>query len=262
MTTSAIAAYSESAAGWQRGPGRVYDHLAQAVVELAPVSLAGRSVLDVGAGTGAVTRAASAAGAALVVAIDAAWGMLRHEAARRPPAVVADARRLPFPAATFGAAIAAFSLNHLDDPAAGLAEMARVTERGSPLVVAAYGADDSHPVKAAVEAVLRARGWRPDDWYEQLRTGAAPLLATPERAAALAAAGGLDGRAELVHVELPDLSPDGLVEWRLGMAQHAPFLSRLPPEERAEVAAEARARLGSDAPTLVRSIVVLVAVTG
>lgn len=258
--TGAAAAYSATGGAWQRGPGRIYDRLADVVVARSPVPLHGARVLDVGAGTGAATRAALAAGAARVVAVDAALGMLAHEALGRPPAAVGDARALPFATSAFDAAVAAFSLNHLSDPATGLREMARVTRRGGSLLAATYAADDTHPVKAAVEAALAAQGWTPDPWYLALRDEAAPRLATPNLGAAAADTAGLDACVELVRVPFADLKAHDLVAWRLGLAQHAPFMSRLSPDERAAVAADAVARLGDAVPSLVRSILVLRAI--
>lgn len=261
MTAGLALAYSTTAGEWQRGPGPIYDRLAEVVVSRSPVPLRGRAVLDVGAGTGAASRAALAAGATRVIALDAAIGMLAHDAVRRPPAVVGDARALPFARWSFDAAVAAFSLNHLADPAAGLREMARVTRSGEALVAAAYAVDDTHPVKSAVEAALAARGWSPEPWYTSLRTEAAPMLATPEGCAAAAAAAGLDARVEAVRVPFLDLDVDDLVAWRLGLAQHAPFVARLPAEERQAVASEAAARLGDTLAPLERSILVLSALS-
>jgi SAM-dependent methyltransferase len=260
VTAGLALAYSNTAGAWQRGPGPMYDRLAEVVVARSPVPIRGGAVLDVGAGTGAASRAALAAGAARVVALDAAIGMLAHDAARRPPAVVGDARTLPFASSSFDAAVAAFSLNHLADPATGLREMARVTRPGGALVAATYAADDTHPVKGAVEAALAARGWSPEQWYTLMRTEAAPLLATPEGCAAAAATAGLDARVEAVRVAFPDLDVHDLVDWRLGLAQHAPFVARLPAQERQAVATEAAARLGDAGPSLVRSILVVAAV--
>ena len=259
MTDAVAAAYSATGGFWQQGPGRVYDRLADVLAARSPVPLSGCRVLDVGAGTGAATRAALAAGAAAVVAVDAAFGMLAHEALGRPPAAVGDVLALPFAAMAFDAAVAAFSLNHLGDPAAGLREMARVTRPGGSLLAASYAADDAHPVKATVEAALAARGWKPEPWYLELQR-AASGLATVENGAAAAEAAGLDARVELVRVPFPDLEPHDLVAWRLGLAQHAPFLSRLAPEERAAVATDALARLDHGLPSLVRSIIVLGAI--
>jgi ubiquinone/menaquinone biosynthesis C-methylase UbiE len=260
VTGGVASAYSLTGGAWQHGPGRVYDRLAEVLVSRCPVPLHGCRVLDVGAGTGAASRAALGSGATAVVALDAAIGMLAHDAASRPPAAAGDALALPFPDRSFDAAVAAFSLNHLTDPAGGLREMARVTRPGGALVAGSYAADDVHPVKAAVEATLTARGWEPDPWYAALRADAAPLLATIATCGAAAGAAGLDAEVEPVRVEFPELGPADLVAWRLGMAQHAPFVDQLPPGERAAVADEAVTQLGDTPPLLVRSILVLRAV--
>ena len=254
---SAAGAYSATGEAWQSGPGRIYDRLAEVLVERAPAPLTGARMLDVGAGTGAATRAMLAAGAASVVAVDAAIGMLAHASPARPPAVAGDARALPFATGSFDGAVAAFSLNHLSDPAGGLREMARVTRGGGCLLASAYGADDTHPVKSAVEAALATHGWVAEPWYVAVREDSAPRLATVERAAGIVRAAGLDAEVHARRVPFPDLGPDKLVEWRLGLAQHAPFVAGLSWADRAAVVAEAIDRLGRDAPPLVRSMVVI-----
>jgi SAM-dependent methyltransferase len=177
------------------------------------------------------------------------------------PAVAGDALALPFPGASFDAAVAAFSLNHLTDPAAGLREMARVTRRGGALLASSYAADDDHPVKIAVEAALAAQGWAPERWYATMKTQAVSLLATVEACAAAADAVGLDAVVEPVQVAFPELDAHGLIAWRLGMAQHAPFVSRLSPGQQEAVVVDALARLGDAAPPLVRSILVMSAIS-
>lgn len=262
LNTSVASAYSATAGAWEHGPGRIYDRLAEVVVARCPVPLGGGRVLDVGAGTGAATRACLAAGAREVVAVDAAVGMLGHDAPNRPPAVAGDAMALPVAARVFDVAVAAFSINHLTEPAAGLRELARVTRRGGAVVAAAYAADDTHPVKGAVEGALAERGWVPEPWYAALRRDAVWRLASVEGFAGAAGAAGLDAVVEPVHVPFPDLDAPALVEWRLGMAQHAPFLAAMTTRDREAVAAEAVTRLGTGAPLLVRSILVLSAVIG
>lgn len=254
------AAYSATGGAWQEGPGPIYDRLAAVLVARSPGPVAGRHALDVGAGTGAASRALLAAGAVGVVALDSAAGMLAHGRQRRPPAVVGDAVALPFVAAAFDVAIAAFSLNHLPEPAAGLREMTRVTRPGGSMVIATYASDDSHPVKAAVESALTDRGWSPEPWYLALRSELVPRMATPEGCHALIREVGLDAVVEPVRVTFPELDAAALVAWRLGMAQHAPFVTSLPETERVAVAETALARLGPDTGPLVRSILVMAAV--
>lgn len=254
-------AYSATGGAWQRGPGRVYDRLAEVLLDRSLVPVRGCRVLDVGAGAGAASRAALAAGAAAVIAVDPAVGMLADGASGRPPAVAGDALALPFAAATFDSAVAAFSLNHLTDPAGALREMARVTRRGGALLASSYADDDTHPVKVAVEAALASHGWSPEGWYATMKTRAAPLLATVAACAAAADAAGLEADVEPLRVALPQLDADDLIAWRLGMAQHAPFLSRLTPGEQHAVVVEALTRLGNAVSPLVRSILVVRAVS-
>jgi SAM-dependent methyltransferase len=209
-------------------------------------------VLDLGAGTGVAGDAARAAGAERVVALDAALGVL--SAGTSPAAVAGDAVALPFRTGSFDAVVAAFSLNHLDDPAAGLREAARI---GGAIVAGAYAADDAHPVKGAVEDAAVARGWTAPPWHEWVRSRAVPALATVDGARSVLAAAKLDGDVEHVEVDLADLTAEQLVAWRLGMAQLAPFVAGLAPAARDALVADALDRLGRDPPPLVRRIVVL-----
>jgi SAM-dependent methyltransferase len=267
MTTpgSQAAAYSATNLAWQRGPGRIYDRLAETVVAACPVPLPGRLVLDLGAGTGAASRALLQAGAD-VVAVDNALGMLLAVAgvASDEPGVAGDALALPLRSGSFGAVVAAFCLNHLSRPEDGVAEAARVTAPGGAVVVSAYAEDDDHPVKAAVEQAATRAGWTPAPWYQHLKVDAIPRLATAERMAEVAAAVPALGEARVTRHEIafPDLGPSDLVDWRLGMAQVAPFVDGLDPADRARLSAAALAYLGQDPPPLVRRILILTAVVG
>lgn len=262
MIDPAAAAYSATALAWQRGPARIYDRLAEVVVSCCPVRVDGaRRTLDIGAGTGAASRALLGEGARTVIAADAAAGMLAFDATNRPPAVVANALALPFRGASFDITVAAFCLNHLADPDLGLQEAARVTRHGGAVVASAYATDDTHPVKAAVEEALAAHGWELDPWYEAIRSVTAPKLGTVEAAQASAAAAGLDAEVRNVRVPFPELGAAELVAWRMGLAQHAPFVAALDSDaERATVHAEAAGRLGTDWPPLERSMIVIAAV--
>jgi ubiquinone/menaquinone biosynthesis C-methylase UbiE len=259
--TGVASAYSATGGSWQEGPARIYDRLAEVLVARSPTPLHGCRVLDVGAGTGAASRAVLAAGAAAVVAIDAAYGMLTYEARQRPAAAVGDAGALPFRTSAFDVTVAAFSLNHLVAPADGLREMARVTRSGGAVLVAVYALDDAHPVKAAVDAALAVRGWALPSWYQVVRDNAVPVLATVEGCAEAFDEAGLEGQVEAVCVPFPELGTDDLIAWRLGLAHHAPFVAQLSPDDREAVAADARALLGDASPPLVRSVIVARAIT-
>ena len=127
--------YAAAAPRWATGAELVYRPIAADLVAMSPHPLAGRTVLDAGAGTGAVSRAL-AAQHARPIAIDHSWGMLAWNAAARPPSAVADIRALPLADDSVDDAVAAFVLNHLTDPCAGLAELARVTGPGGAVLAA------------------------------------------------------------------------------------------------------------------------------
>lgn len=250
------AAYTATGRHWRDGPAAVYGRLAEVLVARSPIPVRGASVVDIGAGTGAASVAARRAGARRVVAVDTSIGMLAVDADVRPPAVVADAVRMPFVAGAFDVALAAFSFNHLVDPAAGLAEAARVVRPGGTVVASAYAADDTHPAKSAVESVLRARGWVPEPWHAVMQTERAPQLATEESCREAVARAGVTAVVERVRVAFPDLVPRQIVEWRLGMAQHARFVAALAPVDRRCVVDAVLSEL-ADCPPLVRSVMMI-----
>ena len=90
---------------------------------------AGSSVLDVASGTGLVARELGARGYR-VTALDASEAMLRAGSGTR---VLARAEMLPFADATFDALTFTYLLRYVDDPAATLAELARVVRPGGPV---------------------------------------------------------------------------------------------------------------------------------
>lgn len=252
-------AYSSAAAAWQRGPGRVYDRLATTLVAASPVALDDRTVLDIGAGTGAASRAVGAAGGS-TIALDVALGMLQAIGPARPACVVADASTLPMPDRSVDGVVAAFSLNHLPTPEAALREAARVVRPGGPVLVSAYAAEDGHPVKDAVDAAAAELGWTPEPWVSDLRTTSIPQLASIPRARQAARAAGLvDVEVTRVDVAFPDLGAEDLVAWRCGMAQLAPFVAGLTPVQRRRLEARSLEMLGTPL-TLVRRMVVIAAV--
>lgn len=251
-------AYSASARAWAHGPERVYGPMADALVAASPVPLGGRLVLDVGAGTGVAGRAVRAEGGR-VVAADLSTGMV---ASLDVPGVVADVTALPVRTNALGGVVAAFCLNHVDPPAAGLREMLRVTAPGGPVLASAYGSEDGHPARPAVDGALADAGYEAPGWYTAMRTGPSVALETPAgMAAEWAAAGGVRRGDDVVTVEVafPELDAEALVAWRLGQAHTAPFVAALAPRRRAALIADAVARLG-DPPVLVRRMVVLRAV--
>src|SRR5579872_6920138 len=150
--SEASAAYEGMAGAWAGGPSRVYDRLAEAVVGVYPDGVAGQHVVDLGAGTGAVSRAVLRLGGR-VTAVDAADDMVEHMRANGLDAVRGDLLALPFEPATFDGAIAAFAISHVADPVRALAEARRVVREGGAVVVGLFAAAPANTSKDAVDAV-------------------------------------------------------------------------------------------------------------
>ena len=255
LTADLRADYDAAADDWAGGPEAMYEALARSLVAAAPAPLAGRLVLDLGAGTGVAGRAA---GARRVVAADLSEGMLRRGRGGTP--VMADAVALPFRDGCFDLVLAAFCLNHLGRVEDGLAEARRV---GAAIAASAFAPGWTHPAKDAADGAFRSFGYQPPDWYAALAPGS--RAGDPEVLAENAAAAGFS-RVQVRTVSVPTglATPAELVSWRLGMAHYAPFLRSLDPAGRAAVrrAAEQAVAMsisGAAGGPLVVSMVVLTA---
>ena len=137
-----------------------YDRHWRRVAVAAVAPKPGEVIVDVAAGTGALAHELrwASGDAATVVALDFSHEMLSAGAAReatgrsRPSGlewVNGDGTRLPFADHSVDALTIAFGLRNLPDPAAGLAEFARVVKPGGRLAVLEF----SRPVWAPFEAV-------------------------------------------------------------------------------------------------------------
>jgi SAM-dependent methyltransferase len=215
-------------------------------VATSPVPLRGRIVVDLGAGTGATTRAIAGAGGQ-PVAFDLSYPMLSHGGRRRPPAAVADIGALPLAHASVGGAVSAFCLSHVEDPGAVLAEAARVTEAGGPVIAAVFADTGSrHPAAGIVDQVAREWGWAPPAWYSRLKRELEPAVADPAALLRLAAAAGLgDATVSDLDVDAGLDTAGALVGWRLGHPAMAPFVEALAPARRVALEAEARTQVGA-----------------
>ena len=104
------------------------------ILPLAAAELSGsRRVLDIGCGDGQITRmAAGLTSVEAAIGIDPTWNQIRVAAERGAATgfARAGADRLPFPDATFDAAVACLVFEHIDDVDAAIAEIARVLEPG------------------------------------------------------------------------------------------------------------------------------------
>ncbi|GAA3286271.1 methyltransferase domain-containing protein [Dactylosporangium vinaceum] len=129
--------FEVAAGAYERFMGRFSVPLAARFADLAGV-VAGLRVLDVGAGTGALTNElVGRVGAAAVAAVDPSEAFVAAARARFPDVDVrlGSAEHLPYPSEAFDCALAQLVVHFMGDPVAGLREMARVTRAGG--VVAA-----------------------------------------------------------------------------------------------------------------------------
>ena len=245
---------------WAEGPAAVYDRLAAELLARSPVALGGALVLDAGAGTGAVSTAARAAGAH-VIATDVALDMLRHHRAARPPALAADVLALPLRDGCVDVAATAFVLNHLGDPAAALRELGRVVRPGGAVLAATFAARSEDALKSGVEGVLVAHGYRPPPWYRRLKDELEPATARPALLEEVARSAGV-GRASVEEVEvgLGMLDARALAAYRLGAPATAAFLDTLTPADRDRVWEEAADAAETARPYVARMLALSISV--
>ena len=129
---------------------------ARALLGAAP-GLEGATVLDVGCGAGRFATVLAGAGA-VVVGLDPDPTMVRLAAARLPDRCRRGVvERLPFPAGVFAVAVAVTVLEFVDDPAAAIAELARVTCAGGRILVGAL--NPQSPWGRANRRRLRSGMW-------------------------------------------------------------------------------------------------------
>jgi SAM-dependent methyltransferase len=158
---SAAIGFARAADAYERGrPGFPVDAVSWIVeaLDLRP----GRTVVDLGAGTGKLTRLFAPTGARVIAVepIDAMRAILRREA---PDAHVvgATAEALPFADGTADAAVAAQAFHWFDAPRA-LGQLERVLPAGAPLVLVWNVRDDAEPwVRAMTELLEPHRGSTP-----------------------------------------------------------------------------------------------------
>lgn len=119
----------------------------------------GERILDIAAGTGAMSTRFAEAGAE-VTALDFSAGMIeegrrRHAGNPRIEFVQGDAMALPFDDATFDAVTVSFGLRNVQQPKVALAEMLRVLRPGGRVVVCEFSRVTNAPVRAFYAAYMR-----------------------------------------------------------------------------------------------------------
>jgi SAM-dependent methyltransferase len=133
---------------YDRFMGRFSRPLAVPFADFAGLPPGGR-VLDVGCGPGALTaELVRRAGPKRVTAADPSDEFVVAVRARHPGVEVirAPAEDLPFEGGRFDATLAQLVINVMDDPVAGLREMARVTRDGGVVAACVWDFTDGGPI--------------------------------------------------------------------------------------------------------------------
>ncbi len=117
----------------------------------------GQRILDLAAGTGTSSVPFAAAGA-IVVPTDLSDGMLQVGKRRLPqlPFIAGDALRLPFADDSFDAVTISFGLRNVEDAAAALTELLRVTRPGGRLVICEFSTPTWRPFRVLYSEYLMA----------------------------------------------------------------------------------------------------------
>jgi len=219
--------YAGAGRRWAAGAALVYGPIARHVVATSPHSLAGRVVLDAGAGTGVVSAALSEQGAR-PMGVDFSWDMLAWNAAARAPATVSDIRALPLVDCAVDDCVAAFVLNHLFEPAAGFAELIRVTRPGGAVLAAVFANAAHSESRDRVDDTARQEGWQIPEWYLEIKAKATPILGTARDMGRTAQAAGLiDVAVDERAIDVGVTEPEQLVEYRFGQAQFTTWLDQI-----------------------------------
>lgn len=219
--------YARSGRRWALGAELVYRPIAAELVAMSPHCLAGRVVLDAGAGTGAASSALTALHAR-ALALDLSPDMLAWNATARPPSAVADIRALPLASGSVDDAVAAFVLNHLTDPVPGLAELSRVTRPGGAVLAAVFSNHSRSQARDRIDAIALTAGWQVPGWYTELKTTTAPILGSRTGMASAARRAGLVGvYAEERPADVGITTPRQLVRYRFGHPIFAGWLDAI-----------------------------------
>ncbi len=202
----------------------------------------GQQVLDVGCGTGAVSRVLSqtVGSGGTVEGIDLAPGMLAHAQGlglSNAQFQVGDATDLPYEDARFDAAVSQQAVQFVPDWPKAVAEMHRVVRPGGRLGIACWTAREDQPWLMPVFEMLEARGWDAVRAALSVPCSMQPV-ALAERVGKL---GCLD--VDIARVEKDVHLPDSFVDEFMTVPPYAGEFLALNDSERAALVAEMRERL-------------------
>lgn len=209
--------YDEFAADFELFTERFTRPLAVKVIDSAGFEST-HAVLDVGCGTGVLTRLAArrVAGSGHVTGVDLSSGMLRTAEQRAATDGIseyvtlqaADAEQLPFADRSFDSVMSLFALRHFPNPSTAVSEMFRVLRPGGQCTI---GVGSGAPWRSAQFVAI---GWRTLREYLASLNGRAPLLAT----------GTLD---DLLDEHLGRESAEEMASWTHGVEHFARPVSAL-----------------------------------
>ena len=140
---------------YDRYMGRYSAPLSPLLADFARVE-SGQRVLDVGCGPGALTaELVQRVGPAAVTAVDPSQPFVDALVERLPGVVVkrAAAEELPFPDASFDAALAQLVVHFMADPVAGIRELGRVTRPGGVVAACVWDFSGGGPLDVFWSAV-------------------------------------------------------------------------------------------------------------
>jgi len=232
--------FAVNAESYDRFMGRYSTLLAPKLADFAGVS-AGQRVLDVGCGPGALTEElVDRLGPESVSAVDPSEPFVAAARERQPEVDVrrASAEQLPFRDGAFDAALAQLVVHFMSDPAAGVAEMKRVTREGGMVAACVWDHGGGHgPLSVYWRA---ARELEPDIEDESA------LVGTHEgdlrRLFDAAGLGQVEETALTVSVAHPTFD-DWWEPYTLGVGPAGAHVDRLDPERREELRERCRALL-------------------
>ena len=230
--------FDVSEAAYDNFMGRYSVRLAPVFADFAGIG-AGQRVLDVGAGTGALTAELARLDAD-VAAAEPAPSFVAALRSRLPSADVrqAGAEDLPWPDASFDAALAQLVVTFMSDAPAGVAEMRRVVRPGGVVAICMWDRDGMEML-AAIGRTQQALG------SEGPSTEARRLYRTREEIESVFGDGFADVTTELLSVEAAYTGFDEF--WDALNGQIGPagaWAASLDGEQRARARAELMRQLG------------------